>query len=227
MLVELWRLAAEAFAGKTGDRVCLSPAAVLAVTGRERHFTGVSRLRTLCSRLGYEIVTDGSATFVTIRNFASKQGFDSAGRGVSTRTPAASDSDSDSESESGEKKEERREEQEAASPPRAPVPKSFELRVGNAFNLLANQRGEEADKRAWLRENLELIEAEAAKMPGNASATFVSTLLRYWHQHVSPRAVKGNGALTVPRKSAQERASDITRAAARELIDDMQRGVQK
>ena len=91
MLVELWRIAGEAFASKTDDTVCLSPASLRSITGRERHFTGVSRLATLCSRVGYEMRTDGAATFVTIRNFAKKQGFDSARRVVTPRTPHPSE----------------------------------------------------------------------------------------------------------------------------------------
>lgn len=98
MLVELWRLAAVAFAGRKGGRVVLSAAAVRSVTGRERHVAGVSRLRTLCSRMRYELVTDGSTCAVTMPNFSKDQGFNSAASGATPRTTSASDSDSDSDS---------------------------------------------------------------------------------------------------------------------------------
>lgn len=60
MLVELWRLAREAHANKTGDRVCLTPAAVRSITGRERHHIGIVALQRLCDAMGYDLAPAGT-----------------------------------------------------------------------------------------------------------------------------------------------------------------------
>jgi hypothetical protein len=61
MLVELWRIAREAHAGKTRDVVALSPAAVRSITGKERHAFGVRALVELCEGVGYQVSTDPAA----------------------------------------------------------------------------------------------------------------------------------------------------------------------
>lgn len=82
MLVELWRLAHEAHASKTHDEVILSPGSVVDVTGNPHHFYARRLLRSLCKSVGYGYRESGVSTIVSIRNFAKKQGLDSAVRGA-------------------------------------------------------------------------------------------------------------------------------------------------
>lgn len=216
MLVELWRLAAEAFAGKTGDTVCLSPAALRSVTGRERHFTGVSRLATLCSRVGYEIRTDGSATLVTIRNFAKKQGFGSADRVATPRTPPPSDSDSDSDLKNLPSVD-----AEAASPPKdSPL-----------LNLLSKLPGDRAEKAAFLAETGPQIEVDAATGTRSVPSLTVAYYRRYlagdrrWKDASTFAALKADAARA--RDDPAPEISAEANAAVRRFMDQATRRIGK
>lgn len=88
MLVELWRIAAEKYAARTGDEILLTPSDLQSIAGRTHLRDNLHALSTLCRRLDYAIRTEDRVTYVIVRNFAKKQGFDSAIRGEKSETPA-------------------------------------------------------------------------------------------------------------------------------------------
>ncbi len=108
MLIGLWMIASERHASKTADTVTLNHGDVIWITGTDKVGPGVQALLQLCYRMGYEVARGGGTVAVTIRNFARKQGFDSAARGVGAETYSATPhpSESESESESEKKKKE-------------------------------------------------------------------------------------------------------------------------
>lgn len=118
MIVGLWQLAAEAFAGKTGDTVTLNRSDIAWISGRHRRDVALTSLQRLANVMGYSLRLRGDVAEITIRNFAKKQGFDSATSVATPRTTPTSDSDSDSDSEE-EKKESAR--GLAPPPPAAPL----------------------------------------------------------------------------------------------------------
>lgn len=94
MLVELWRLAAVAFAGRNGGRFSLNRAGLQSVSGRSQFKVGLKLVRSLCDLLSYSVEVQGEVVSITMPNFAKEQGFHSADCGVAPRTPSASESDS-------------------------------------------------------------------------------------------------------------------------------------
>ncbi len=118
MIVGLWQLAAEAFAGRTSDTVHLSASDVSWITGRRRRDVALTSLQRLANVMGYSLELRGDVAVIQIRNFSKKQGFNSASRGVPPATPPPSDSDSESDTE-------RREEPVAEA---APAERSREVR---------------------------------------------------------------------------------------------------
>ena len=90
MLVELWRIAGEKYAGRTNDEIVLTPGDLSCVAGRSQVRHNLVAVSLLCKHVGYTMRTEGSITYVRVRNFAKKQGFDSAPRGATPRSYADS-----------------------------------------------------------------------------------------------------------------------------------------
>jgi hypothetical protein len=95
--------ASKAHAGKTGNRLTISKNATCALAGRTSVVRALQLIRTVCATLLWEIHETRTSVTIAIRNFARKQGFDSADGGVIAehliRTPHLSESESKSESE--------------------------------------------------------------------------------------------------------------------------------
>jgi hypothetical protein len=110
VIVELLRLAAERFAGKTGGRVRLRPPDRLSVACVGDLTEADRTIERVCSEIGWRIDRYPNRWDVTIRNFARKQGFsDQESDTVSVReSPRTSASESESESESESKSEKKR-----------------------------------------------------------------------------------------------------------------------
>ena len=99
MLVELLRIAAASWAGRRGGTVVLTTPNLVSIMGQQ-HSSNRSSVSALCLDLGWPVDWTEFGLIVTIDNFSENQGFNSATRGETPRTPSASESDSDSESES-------------------------------------------------------------------------------------------------------------------------------
>ena len=185
MLVELWRLAGVAFAGRTGGRFCLSPADVRSVTGRERHRAGFHRLLTLCSRVGYGCVADGAATFVTIRNFAKRNGWDSADGGVLRGDSADSASLRDPISEIRNPSTEE-EEEKTAAPAAAPSTPSSSPRESWSLGLVAAKAYRPTAERWELTAGRrKAVQALLRDHPNEGPAVFARVVHGYRYVHRS------------------------------------------
>jgi hypothetical protein len=86
MLVEIWRLAVEAYASRTGGRMTLARSHVQAITGLAPRY-GEPALSQLCAELGYEWTWLGASGELVIRNLAEKQYFHSTTGGATPPTP--------------------------------------------------------------------------------------------------------------------------------------------
>lgn len=82
VIIGLWVVAARAHASKTNDEITLHRGDVGWITGRDGLRAGLARLRRACDAMSYPMRTEGGVAIVKIRNFARKQGFDSAERGA-------------------------------------------------------------------------------------------------------------------------------------------------
>ena len=93
VIVGLWLLAGQAHAGRTDDVVTLTWSDLGWLTGRAQRAAALRVLRECCARMGYVMSAHGAReeragsahgarVSVHIRNFARKQGFVSAARGV-------------------------------------------------------------------------------------------------------------------------------------------------
>ena len=76
MLVELWRKAAEKFAGKTDDRVQLKPTDRMDIAGTTDQARADQGVTELCARVGYELRKYHNRWVVKVRKFAKKQGWE-------------------------------------------------------------------------------------------------------------------------------------------------------
>lgn len=157
ILLGLWLAAGEAFAGKTADTVTLTRADLTFITGRRLLDPGRTSLQGVCDLIGYSLQPDGDLTVITVRNFAKKQGWHPAKRGVTPRTPPPSESDSDTDTE---KKSARAESRGRKRPPRTPdlftresvealEPAYFEQLIADRPDLAEAVRTA-AHARAWL-----------------------------------------------------------------------------
>lgn len=114
MLIELWRIAAEKYAGRTQDEVALTPTDMRAIAGRSRLDHNRIALSKLVDAVEYRMRSDGLLTYIIIRNFSKKQGWDDKNSTPPIPTPnpiPISES----------KSEEKRGETAPAARPRAPV----------------------------------------------------------------------------------------------------------
>ncbi len=207
MLVELWRIAAESFAAKRDDTVTLSPASIISITGMERHSYAVDAVRKLCALAQYPVSCRCavgalkvrprcacSALTVKVRNFAKKQGWNSADSGETPAPPPPSYSDSYSDTDS-----EGREESamEAPAEPEAARLK-LERDSERALRILSDQEGDPDEKRLWLRRNLRACEAWAADQGKSTRAAVLS----WW-----------NGYLAKPERPFLAEVTNARRAA--------------
>lgn len=124
IITGLWMLAGEAFAAKTNDTVILTHGDVAWLTGREQVRAGLASLRRACDAVSYTMRAEGRTVSVHVRNFAQKQGFDSARRGVVSGDSADSASLRDPST-----KEPITEGREDSAPPSAPLPTDPPKRV--------------------------------------------------------------------------------------------------
>lgn len=91
IVLGVWMVAMRAHAGRTGNRVHLSHAHVSEITACRRPDVARTWLRRAADVMGWSLSYDGDVAVIEIRNFARKQGLDSADRGVTTRTPPPSE----------------------------------------------------------------------------------------------------------------------------------------
>lgn len=117
MIVGLWQLAAEAFAGRTADTVHLGITDVAWITGKRRRDVALTSLQRLADVMGYSLELRGDVAVIQIRNFSKKQGFNSAARGVTPAAPPPSDSDSDTDTHTEGREESAPAETASAAPP--------------------------------------------------------------------------------------------------------------
>lgn len=202
MLVELWRLAEEAFAGRRGGQLTLTAGPLQSLTGASKAPRAIHYATTLFDLLGYKWTRNGDVLTVTIRNFDRKQHGNSADSGATPRTPSASYSDSDSDTDT---------EEEETEPPARTRPR--------LLNLLSKQRGTEPEKLAWLERELPLLEAEHCEGKDPPARRVVA----WWRQHVkthglaSERAAKAEAAAARARERAEFEAQELDESDARRM----------
>jgi hypothetical protein len=91
IVLGVWMLAARAHASATGDRVTLGPDQIAETCACRRPDVALTWLRRACHVMGWSLEYDGHVAVIEVRNFARKQGFDSARRGVTPRNSAPSE----------------------------------------------------------------------------------------------------------------------------------------
>lgn len=153
----LWLLAVQYHAAQTHDCVTLGQSDLTWLSGRTQPRHALAAVRAQCELMEYRHWVEGRCLVVEVRNLLKKQGFDSAERGATPRTPSASDSDSDSDTDLFSK------EAETAPPDPDPVEPKSPAR-SPLLNLLAKQTGTTREKELWLEAEGAVIEAEAEAM---------------------------------------------------------------
>jgi hypothetical protein len=179
MFIELLRIAVHGFAGKRQGVVHLNAGHIQLITGRKQAPSGRKLLQKLCDSLGYPIDFQGESATVTIPNFSKMQGFDSASRGDSPRSPRASDSDSDSEADSDVPPLERR-----AAPGGDGQAPDWLIPILTGKD---RTQADEGEARRWLRREWERIQEEAhpeyeRRAYGSLSDAIKAVACRWWQQ---------------------------------------------
>jgi hypothetical protein len=123
IILGVWVIARRAHANRTGDCVTLTEGDVAWITGRRQAHRALARLSRALDAIAWRSWRDGRAVVVEVRNFARKQGLDSAAGGVEQ-------SDSANSASLREESEKRREEERSRrTAPSAPAP--LEPMTGN------------------------------------------------------------------------------------------------
>lgn len=116
----------KAHIGKTGDRLTITRSAAAPLGGRETTAGGRRHLLAVAAALSWEVRETPTSITIGVRNFARKQGFDSAACGVvaehALRTPHPSESESESES--------KRTDSVPTERPESPIPNDVIWKIG-------------------------------------------------------------------------------------------------
>jgi hypothetical protein len=209
MIVGLWQVAAEAFAGQTEDVVHLGRAEVAWITGRHRRDAALTSLQRLCDVMAYSLERRGEVVAIHVRNFAKKQGFNSAHRGAHSAHSAPSELRRPN-------SEHRRPSERSAAPaaPHAP------LEPEKLVNLLAQEPGEPEAKLAWLQRELPVIEAKAGEDhpddPKRRMAGVRSRVLTHFRQH--HKAQTAPPTAIPSRRSSTPSSDELWELRRRELL---------
>lgn len=226
MLVELWRLAGEKWAGRNGDEVVLSRSALASCAGRTQHAHNLRAMRALCVRVGYALRERGALVVIHIPKFAKNQGYGSALSGATPPPPPASEADSEADSE--EKKEEK-----SKSPPEAADPHEISP-PGTLWRMLKGAKDDERE--AWLHHTWSGIyfaaESECPE-PSKLSAWRKKIMFGRWGKYLenpSPRKFEGiaaERAQQAKRDAAELKFGAANAAAEREDAAERERHQQR